>query len=520
MSTKKSQDLANMVGISQQESQSQRVETMILEPRTFNQQVAIFDLPQQGILSDDLALQIQLTVDAAQTMDLPLIAGIDGLFDRIELYFGTTLINSVTEVAHLLQAHSLFEDQDKRDWSQQTYTGGFSGLKVDEQGDLGRFQLNALNTSAQNTSASTGITGLLQTTNTQINKRQKFRCTDDATTTPEYCLKLKRVFPILTQIPLALFALKERIRVEFHFSNDVAGNRCVGVSTAAGIVPPAIVAFVAGNNIVQASCKLSVDLIYYEDIPNVPSPMLRIQEQLNKGVDLVYTDYITILGNIPAITAVGGVVPAPPVRQSRSMLLGLDHETIRNLLIVTPRQTDGTVPSNQVLGNFESCASPLGTELQVTINNENIFPSPLNNDAKFYNETSQVFDTPLKVNRGLFSAVGQVDGTTGIIAGGSSAFADDRFIRGIANNNLQYKLQYLGVNLAKEANQNYMGNGVQIGRQPVQILLTKVRGGSDDSFATGAVPPIYSYASYKLIVFAEAERIMTIRGGNIFISGS
>ena len=372
MSKKGTPDLANMIGIPSKESQSQRVETMILEPRTFNQQVAIFDLPQQGILSDDLALQIQLTT--AANMDLPLIAGIDGLFDRIELYFGTTLINSVSEVGHLLQAHSLFEDQDKRDWSQQTYTGGFSGLKVDEQGDLGRFQLNGLNTSAQNTNASTGITGLMQTTATEINKRDKFRCTAAADTTPEFCLKLKRVFPIITQIPLALFALKERIRVEFHFNPDVAGNRAVGTSTGAGIVPPAVVAFAAGNNIVEASCKLSVDLIYYEDIPNVPSPMLRIQEQLNKGVDLVYTDYITVLCNIPSLLP--ATVPAAGgIRQARSMLLGLDHETIRNLLICTPRQTDGTVPSNQILGNFESCASPLGTELQVTINNENIFPS-------------------------------------------------------------------------------------------------------------------------------------------------
>jgi len=511
MSKRKSQDLAQMVGISKMESQSQRVETMVLEPRTFNQQIAIFDLPQQGILSDDLALQIQLTT--AANMDLPLMAGIDGLFDRIELYFGTTLINSVSEVAHLLQAHSLFEDQDKRDYSQQTYTGGFSGLKVDTNGNLGRYQLNALNTDTQNTNASTGITGLLQTTINEVNKRDHFRCTTAANTTPEFTLKLKRVFPILTQIPLALFALKERIRIEFHFSQDVAGTRVVGTNTAAVIAPPATVAFVAGNNIVQASCKLAVDLIYYEDQIGVPNPMLRIQAELDKGVTLVYTDYLTILGSVPSP---GNV--ASPVTQARSMLLGLDNETVRNLTIAQPRQpADGTDYGNQILGNYESCAFPLGQEMQVTINNENIFPSPLNNDAKFYNEISQIFDTPIKINRGLYSAVGQVDPTTGIIDGNARAFGDTRSIRGITNQMLQYKLQYLGVNLAKDADENYMGNGIQIGRQPVQILLTKIRGGTDDQISL--VAP-FTYANYRIICFAEVERIMTIRGGNLMISGS
>ena len=43
-------DLAQMVGISAAESQSQRVETRLIEPRSFSQSQAVFELPQEGIL--------------------------------------------------------------------------------------------------------------------------------------------------------------------------------------------------------------------------------------------------------------------------------------------------------------------------------------------------------------------------------------------------------------------------------------------------------------------------------------
>jgi len=513
MSKRQTTDLANLVGISKKESNTQRVETILLEPRSFSQSQIVFDLPQQGILSDDIALQIQLTT--AANMDIPLVAGIGGLFNRCELFFGTTLINSVTEVGHLLQVQSLFKDQDVRDYSEQTYTGGFSGLKA-EAGIRGRLQLNAFNTTLLGTTASTGITGLLQTTAGEVNKLSAFRTTGAAGTTPEYCLKLKTLFPILSQIPLPLFALKERLRFVFHLNPDIAGTRVVGVNTAG--ITAGNIAFVAGNDVVETSCKLSVDLIYYEDMPGTPNPMMRIQDELDKGVSLVYSDYITVLGQIPNF----GVGQAPPITQERTMLLGLDHQVVRNLILAFPTQpTSATDYGNPILGNFESCSTPIGTQLQVSINNENIFPSPLNSDAKFYNELSQIYDTPLKINRGLYSAVGQVTTapgvTQGTITAPGRAFSDTTAIRGKPNESLQYNLQYLGVNLTKNSNANYAGNGIQIGRQPVQIQVTKERGGTNDvSGGVGA----YIWKSYRMICFAECERLMTIRAGNIFISGS
>lgn len=521
-------DLANMVGISQAESQSQRVETRLIEPRSFSQGSATFELPREGILSSDVALQIQLTTaqtNANERMDLPLMAGILGCIDRAELFFGTTLISSVEELPHLMQLKNLFVDQNIRDQQHNVYLGSFSGLKTVNGGasggttvGIGQFALNSLNTvPAGGTEASTGVIGLVETAANQCNKLQHFRTTASANTTPFFCIKLKEIFPVLSQIPLPLFALKERIRFVFHFNQDTVGNRAVSVKTDAQSVPA--LPFIIGNNIVQASLKLSTDLIYYEDIAGVPSPMMRIQEELEKGANLVMSDYVSIFNVMPIGGVAGGGVPAGTVAVSTvSTLLGLDHQIVRNILISTPQQPDnssavvaGGAPANRILGNFCSQGSNDQTVLQVSINNENIFPSALNTTAKLYNELSQVHDKPLKINRGLYSSNGQVD--TSVATGGGrpvirsdAAFNVNQTTFGNPNDVLNFSLNYLGVNLSKDAGQNYVGNGIQVGRQPVIVTIQRDRVADDGK-------------QLRVLFWAECERMMMIKNGNIFMSG-
>ena len=128
--------------------------------------------------------------------------------------------------------------------------------------------------------------GLVETAAQQVNKLDHFRTTADPTSTPFWCIKLAEIFPVLKQIPIPLFALKERLRVVFHWSDDLAGNRAVACRTNDGSANE--IPFITGNKIVEASCKLSCDLIYYEDEIGIPSPMVRIQEELEKGVSLVF----------------------------------------------------------------------------------------------------------------------------------------------------------------------------------------------------------------------------------------
>ena len=358
--------------------------------------------------------------------------------------------------------------------------------------------------------ASQGVLGLVQTAAQQANKLQHFRTTGNSNT-PFFCIKLKEIFPVLSQIPLPLFALKERVRFVFHFSDDLAGNRAVAVRTNAGSA--ALLPFRGindggpGNLIQQATLKLSTDLIYYEDQAGVPSPMKRIQEELEKGANLVMTDYVSVFNTLPAL-----VVPAGTKQsQTLSTLLGLDHQIVRNLLIATPPAPNfGAVPSepaNRILGNYLSKGSNDQTVIQISINNENIFPSPLNTTAKLYNELSQVHDSPLKVNRGLYSSDGQTSGAGAYpLVRQDAAFNSNQFTQGNINSELNFSLNYLGINLSKNAGENYVGNGIQVGRQPVIVTLTRDRVPTEQS-------------QLRVLYWAECERMMMIKSGNIFMSG-
>tara|TARA_R110000751_G_scaffold32992_3_gene82421 strand:+ start:231 stop:1787 length:1557 start_codon:yes stop_codon:yes gene_type:complete len=516
--SRKRADLARMVGISAAESQSQRVETRLIEPRSFSQSQATFELPMEGILSSDVALQLQLTTSETNPnvrMDLPLMAGILGCIDRAEMFFGTTLISSVENLAHLQQMKNCMVDQDIRDQTHNVYLGAFSGLKAVDGGAAvngagaagngwGQFALNAIDTvTAANTAASQGIIGLVQNTALETNKLDQFRTKALASTSPQWVVKLKEIFPVLTQIPLPLFALKERVRFVFHWSTDTVGNRAVAGDTSTAQPLAANTPFTAGNDIVEASCKLSTDLIYYEDMAGVPSPMARIQQELESGATLCLTDYVSVFSQFAAVAAGS---------QTLSTLLGLDHQIVRNILIATPRLPTLTAlpatnqPANRSLGNYESAGPNGQNTLQVSINSENIFPSPLNTTAKLYNEFSQITDTPLKINRGLYSSNGQIDPGTGLIVPNQAAFSANQFFHGIPNTELNFKLNYLGVNLAKDATENYVGNGIQVGRQPVIVTLTKDR---NAEYGT----------ALRFLSWSECERSMLIKSGNIFMSG-
>jgi len=200
MSRRKKSDLAQMVGISAAESQSQRVETRLIEPRSFSQSQAVFELPQEGILSDDVALQLQLTTsqtNANQRNDLPLAAGILGCLDRVEMFFGTTLINAVENCPHLLQMKNCLIDQDIRDQTHNVYLGSFTGLKAVKgvgANAWGKLGLNSIDTvTQQGTLASQGVLGLVQNDATQTNKLDHFRTTASSSTTP----KTQRYIPCI-----------------------------------------------------------------------------------------------------------------------------------------------------------------------------------------------------------------------------------------------------------------------------------------------------------------------------------
>ncbi len=513
--------LMRHIGLSSGEAQNMRVETEILEPRAFSQNVnggqVSFDLPKKGLLDQDAHLNLQMysaTAGAAGVNGLPLMAGILGCVQTASLYYNNILLQQTQEVAALMQLKSTFVEQDIRDQSYQNKIGAFSGLMVDTDSggtagtSVGRYSLNASNSGK-------GIVGLKidGAAPECIEKEGAFKIHNTTTAANPlatnaagiFSVPLKWIFPLFSQIQIPLALLEGTVRVVFDFSPDLNGNRAIAYSNAAS--PPVIQNWVQDNTIVESTCKLSIDLVYFDDEPGKPSPMEALAAQVMKGIQLVYTDYTFVESQIPAAAG----APAAPENVDASVLCGLDHQVVRNLLVAIPRAPDYTEvnqtgPSNALLGNYESNASQGQTTMQVVINNQNVYPNAINMDAKIFNEVSQVFNTPQKAIKGLTSNVGCVAGAALAFETQQMSFPSNKYMNGLGENNLQGSCQYLGCNLSR-THANVLGAGTSIGKSPVELRLTTQHTQEN-------------YGAKRILIWAEAERMMVIKGGQIMVSGS
>jgi len=533
------------IGLSSGESQSMRVETRVLEPRTFSQssgtavfgggggQVS-FDLPREGLLDQDVFLDLQVTQPAFATtgaaQGLPIMVGILGCLQTGTIYYNNILLQQTTELAQLLQLKMCFVEQDIRNQTYQVKIGSFSGMMVDHDslvgGGVGLTSVGKYSFDAS--SRGNGIVGLQQGIITAIapasnpdhyDKVPDYRMTQTTSEAPVYSIPLKWIFPFLTQIQLPLGLLEGQIRIVFDFEADFNGNRAIAYSfvPAAGVAPVAQ-NWVSDNKITQANCKLVVDLIYFDDIDGV-NPMERLAQEVMTGIELVYTDYTFIESQIPAGT--GG---ANPEASDTSVLCGLDHQVVRNILVAIPNRVDHTVvaqtgPSNPIWGNCGSCSSQGQTTLQIVINNSNVYPNAINSDAKLFNEISQVFNTPQKTGKALTSWVGSINPALASLNSEAQqeAFPRDKYMCGLGpgaglavfgsgESCLQGSLAYYGVNLSR-THQNVLGAGTSIGKSPVEVRLTLQQ--------TQQVSE-----ARRLLIWAEVERVMVIKGGQIIVSGS
>jgi hypothetical protein len=523
------------------EPNSQRVETEILRPASFSQESTLFLLPQKGILDGDLQLEICLqAADANQRM--PLTTGVLGCIDTITMYYNNEVIQQTRNVTMKARMNNTFVEPEVRNQTHNTQIGAFDALEiragqppdpaVNPNAHAGQYYLSSEVVGIDFETIVTGAGNPVNSNN--VDRNPAFRINTNPNLTPEYRIKLKTLLPILGQISIPLGLLSGHFTIQIDWAKDEIGNRVVPTSNwaAAG---ETVNEFVAGNNIVQEKCQLLVDYIYYDEEPDKKSPMEAIAEQMaSSGVNLTYTDYVNIDVSLPT----GHVQPPAAVAPiTFTSYLGLDHQVIRNITMACHRQVNTADTfyggrMNEVYGKYESIAAQGKTELQLTCNNQPIFPIPLNRDNKIYQALCEVYDQPCKLNVGQTSWENMIDPANNNNFDPQNSFAtcgtvgeENVFVFGrswsftyignpIVGPPRQYgKMgganateQYLGVNLA-HTKENVPNAGLTIGRSPVTLRLTK-----------DFTPNVWG--SQQLVCWAEAERQMVIKNGTIFVSGS
>ena len=466
----------------------------------------------------------------------------------ITMYYNNELIQQTRNVAYKARMNNTFVEPEIRNQTHNVQFGAFDGLEVKEGNRAGgntsfkgQYYLNREIVGLENSTVGPTDALILAGALNNMDRANGFRIETDASTTPEYRVKLKDLLPILGQVSIPLGLLTGRFTIQIDWSRDVIGNRVVPASTWTDANPSVETPrpFVPGNDIVQNNCQLIVDYIYFDEIPDKKSPMDLIAEQMaTSGMDLIYTDYVNIDISLPNLAVAD--IPAQNITTTRKYqhFLGLDHQVVRNITCALPRQVTTSEllqggRMNTIYGKYESVASMGPNTLQLSCNNQPIFPMPLNMDPKIYQGLCEVYGSPCKLNQGQTSWYNQTGGaaevgsqydffgTSGVLQAPGGAGAEYRLNARVFGKSWTYTVdtsahvkmngvcgteQYLGVNLA-HTRENVANAGLTIGRSPITIQLERT--------LTSQL-----WEAQQLLCWAECERQMTLRSGTIFVSGS
>jgi len=529
------------------EEQSQRIETDILNWTSFNDTgtngSVLFTLPSKGILVGDyITLNLSLLKGTA-TNKMPMNTGILGCLEECSLLYQNECIQTTRFAGQRNRLMNLKDDSDTRNQKHNVEYGAFDGMDVRSGRNgatpyPGQFFYSHDIVGLDLTSVATGEVNIQALNN--ADRDPQFDAGATAATTANFRIRLSKLFPILSQIDLPLGMLNGQFTILIRFADDVIGNRCVPSSTWSAATPAVETAhaFVADNLIDPNTCNLVVDYIYYDTEEGEANPYDILQTQINTDPpQLVYTDLVNIQIAAPNVTVAPAAGTIDLVRISNR--LNVNNQVIRNLLIATSRQVDTSDLTlggrmNQVYGRYESIASyglTSNTTLQLLVNNLPVFPNDLNTDSKIYSEVCSALGTTLKVNQGgtsffnqalptgdLFNPQQSYQMAGSLVAGPSVGYVANGFCFGKSTSWSEDALglevmsglcgtdSYMGINLA-HTDLNSIGAGTTVGTSPLQLEITRN--------LTNAV-----YSPLHIMVWAEAERIMRISNGDIFVSGS
>ena len=482
--------------------QSQFVETRIIQPTSGwsggSQGQIRFLLPKQGILDKSSYIKLQI-LGATANHRLPLSAGALSAIETATLFCGGVQVAQTRGVGQLLNLKQFYRTPHDRNAKQAQRVGCFVGQMMDGTTtggtDLpGHIGINTYETWA------TGGGPAFSTDARQISTG--FKLTNVEATTPEWRIYVEELFPLLYNNNLPLGLIDEEFSIVLDLSPDEArGQRAVMLQGNN---------WATGTNVIKPS--LHVDLVFYDDPINAPTTMDKLRAVLDKGEKIVFEDSQYVLQNQPTAGAAG--------EQSVNVLLGLDHQIVRNLLVATPLAVNygaaGINSGDPLLGQYYSLGSSVhntttgkgGNTLQLTINSQPIYPNPLDSDNKIWDQLSQVYPTPFKINLAQSSFVGQTDAAGAVVADQNRI--TNKTLFGTAQGTICGKGHYYGINLARTY-ANVLGAGTSVGRQPVLLELTDNRNNNATGGTLGA----------KMVhIWAACERVMMVQNGRVRVSGS
>ncbi len=323
--------------------------------------------------------------------------------------------------------------------------------------------------------------------------------TNDSSATAEYSVPIDSLFSCLKDIMIPTF-MKNPIVIEIDFDTTFAnGANDVVISSGDG-------AAAAANSLAVVRPRLDLDYIVMDE-PSVDA--LRNVVMGNQGQTVAFRNNTLVQKVIPATV--------DATRQEQDLEIGLAGTRVMKLFVEKQLSYD-----NALLKGMRSDGL-LAEELQLFINNQNLYDRTVERLSDMYVYLGQSVGTSYKILNGAYELVGEL-GANNLMTNAVKLpeKAGEENDSNIVQANLQGRMRWLGVNLGQsrvEGRDNPM-NSLKIGQSPIVIRLNRTIPAGGVKTARGETNNADSKAACNVNVFAETVKMMTLANGEISISNA
>lgn len=398
----------NVLGVTDDVPMAMHVSSSVLEPIIITDTQARFVLENKGILSRDSVLQFQLTAEDALKGFLPTSAGIFALIKQATLRIGARRISDIKDYGiYKTMSHS-YDSPSFRNNKTRILKG-----------------INTVYVPAP--VAATGVSaGQFVPAGSQVAAEgdvfQDYQgvLTSSEDTTPCWSIKLAELFPILYDIEIPLFLLREEVAIDLTFNTQSATDKMVGgvgslccfekVDGAVG--PPVVTGEQLGAcKLVKPTCLLYLDCIYYEN-----EMMERQAEAVNasQGLFLDYSDLIQNVSALPYNTNPTALSTELFTTQKVDQI-PLSGFQVKNLMWgynvadwTTYKSNAAVIPAtnkyyNEWYGKYALVSFRKDDTVQMRVNDLLQFPEPITSSTHKAAEAESTFGAPVWLNQGVWS---------------------------------------------------------------------------------------------------------------------
>ena len=399
----------DVLGATQDRPSSMTVVSTTEHPIVISNSHCRFVLRNEGTLSKDSVMSFQLLVSDANSGHafLPCNTGIFALLKECTLSIGGVRLHNLQDIAYFRGMTQSYETPSYRTNRSRILRGVNNVMMAAPTAPVG------------NTNAGTYIpAGSVATSETSAELDYQMKLTSSASSSPEWSLALKDIFPILQQIELPLYLLTDQVVLDFRLQSQLnldqdvngVGSLCCFENSAANTQR------LGACELNLANCLLYQDTIYWNN-----EKVEAISKSVNArdGFFLNYTDVLHNVSNHPAADPITIAGETTTINLQKNDRVAVSGHSIKNLFwgfavadwrpSTVPPSAIGTPGNNQQrywdqwLGKYALLAYRKSATFDVRLNDQLLLPEPMSSETQKFTECTNVYDSPPWLNQSLYS---------------------------------------------------------------------------------------------------------------------